>query len=59
MTWRDAVEHFRAWAREGDNVSPQDANRISFFYEELAQHRGNLDDEMPAELAQWIKSRAE
>ena len=53
-TWREGVERWRAWAREGGGIDPDDARCIGTFYEALARHcgkdSGSLDDEMPARL---------
>ena len=61
-TWREGVEHWRAWGREGGSIDPKDAERVADFYEALARHggggRGNLDDEMPPELGEQFMSRA-
>jgi hypothetical protein len=58
-TWREGVEYWRAWARKGGDLDPEDARTVSAFYEALALHcgkdGGDLDDEMPAELAAQLK----
>jgi hypothetical protein len=57
-TWREGIQHFRAWARKGGGIDQDDAMRIAGFYEALARHGGNLDDEMPPELVkQFVRAR--
>ena len=62
MTWREGIEHFRAWARKGGGIDPDDAERIAGFYDALARHcgkdGGGLDDEMPPKLVkQFVRAR--
>ena len=56
-TWREGLEHWRAWARENADIEPWEAMCLSEFYEALALHCNNLDDEMPEQWARLLKSQ--
>jgi hypothetical protein len=50
VTWREGVAYWRAWARKGSDISPDEALTISMFYDIMVEARADLDDEMPPEL---------
>lgn len=54
MTWREGVAYWRRWARAGDDISRDEAELISLFYDMMVNAKAGFDDDMPPDLVRQL-----